>query len=333
MNGRVYDYNLGRFMSVDPLIQSPTSTQSVNPYSYIMNNPLAGTDPTGYACEAATGSHICKSEVKATVTKEGTTAKVHLTGGTAKQQRAVANTIVNGAKTAQATGSSLASGILSEVGSMLWNTKQTMGSTTNSNSDNTAGEVATAAGAASVSLSVLEHTTDGKALVPPIGDYDSTGQSRVMGKLEKVKPGKINQIPLKEITKYASRLGGALGAVAVMASYKANIAALEKGDISDSELKGKLFADAVVALIAFRGGKGGAIVGGAYFVADYVFSKDDVNGWIMIKRESVSAMENTQSSISDSTRELKAIRREYENNPKSVIYSSLGIDNINFGGE
>jgi RHS repeat-associated protein len=48
MNGRVYDYNLGRFMSVDPFIQSPTSTQSVNPYSYIMNNPLAGTDPTGY---------------------------------------------------------------------------------------------------------------------------------------------------------------------------------------------------------------------------------------------------------------------------------------------
>ncbi|MGI2184074.1 SpvB/TcaC N-terminal domain-containing protein [Shewanella oncorhynchi] len=57
MNGRVYDYNLGRFMSVDPLIQSPTSTQSINPYSYIMNNPLAGTDPTGYAgCSA--GSHI-----------------------------------------------------------------------------------------------------------------------------------------------------------------------------------------------------------------------------------------------------------------------------------
>lgn len=55
MNGRIYDYNLGRFMSVDPLIQSPTSTQSVNPYSYIMNNPLAGTDPTGYC---STGTHI-----------------------------------------------------------------------------------------------------------------------------------------------------------------------------------------------------------------------------------------------------------------------------------
>ncbi|MFT4929081.1 MAG: RHS repeat-associated protein, partial [Phenylobacterium sp.] len=51
MNGRVYDYNVGRFMSVDPVIQSPGNSQGVNPYSYIMNNPLAGTDPTGYVIE------------------------------------------------------------------------------------------------------------------------------------------------------------------------------------------------------------------------------------------------------------------------------------------
>ncbi len=48
MNGRAYDYNLGRFLSVDPVIQFPTNSQSLNPYSYIMNNPLSGTDPTGY---------------------------------------------------------------------------------------------------------------------------------------------------------------------------------------------------------------------------------------------------------------------------------------------
>ncbi len=53
MNGRVYDYNLGRFLSVDPFIQEPGNSQSMNPYSYIMNNPLAGTDPSGY--EASTG--------------------------------------------------------------------------------------------------------------------------------------------------------------------------------------------------------------------------------------------------------------------------------------
>lgn len=48
MNGRVYDYNIGRFLSVDPFIQEPGNSQSMNPYSYILNNPLGGTDPSGY---------------------------------------------------------------------------------------------------------------------------------------------------------------------------------------------------------------------------------------------------------------------------------------------
>ncbi|WP_197412268.1 RHS repeat-associated core domain-containing protein [Rheinheimera sp. EpRS3] len=60
MNGRAYDYNLGRFLSVDPIIQSPGNSQSLNPYSYIMNNPLAGTDPTGYmGCAASKIDTVC----------------------------------------------------------------------------------------------------------------------------------------------------------------------------------------------------------------------------------------------------------------------------------
>ena len=43
MNGRVYDPNLGRFLSVDPVFEFPTNTQSLNPYSYVMNNPLSMT--------------------------------------------------------------------------------------------------------------------------------------------------------------------------------------------------------------------------------------------------------------------------------------------------
>ena len=42
MGGRSYDYNLGRFLSVDPIIQAPTNSQSHNPYSYVLNNPLSG---------------------------------------------------------------------------------------------------------------------------------------------------------------------------------------------------------------------------------------------------------------------------------------------------
>jgi RHS repeat-associated protein len=48
MNGRVYDPALGRFLSPDPNIQRPSDLQSYNRYSYVENNPLKYTDPTGY---------------------------------------------------------------------------------------------------------------------------------------------------------------------------------------------------------------------------------------------------------------------------------------------
>ncbi len=57
MNGRTYDYQLGRFLAVDPFIQFPANSQSLNPYSYLMNNPMSGTDPSGY-CVTYTGSRI-----------------------------------------------------------------------------------------------------------------------------------------------------------------------------------------------------------------------------------------------------------------------------------
>jgi RHS repeat-associated protein len=49
MNGRVYDPNIGRFISADPYIQAPLMSQSLNRYSYVMNNPLSMTDPSGYS--------------------------------------------------------------------------------------------------------------------------------------------------------------------------------------------------------------------------------------------------------------------------------------------
>ncbi|MDC8011242.1 RHS repeat-associated core domain-containing protein [Tahibacter soli] len=48
MNGRIYDPALGRFLQADPFVQSPGNSQSHNRYSYVFNNPMAYTDPTGY---------------------------------------------------------------------------------------------------------------------------------------------------------------------------------------------------------------------------------------------------------------------------------------------
>ncbi len=48
MNGRVYDPLLARFTSADPFIQNAMNGQSYNRYSYVQNNPLGFTDPTGY---------------------------------------------------------------------------------------------------------------------------------------------------------------------------------------------------------------------------------------------------------------------------------------------
>jgi len=48
MNGRIYDAKLARFLQADPFIQAATNTQSFNRYSYVMNNPLNATDPSGF---------------------------------------------------------------------------------------------------------------------------------------------------------------------------------------------------------------------------------------------------------------------------------------------
>ena len=104
MNGRVYDYALGRFLSVDPFIQFPLNSQSLNPYSYLGNNPLSGTDPTGYekVCdakgqncsdvthEAPTGSHI-KSNTVVTSSNEKGSASVTLNSS----GHVVSTTVVN----------------------------------------------------------------------------------------------------------------------------------------------------------------------------------------------------------------------------------------------
>jgi RHS repeat-associated protein len=48
MNGRLYDPEIARVLSGDPAIQEPDNSQNYNRYSYVANNPLSFTDPSGY---------------------------------------------------------------------------------------------------------------------------------------------------------------------------------------------------------------------------------------------------------------------------------------------
>ncbi len=45
MNGRIYDPRLGRFLQADPFIED---TGTLNRYTYVHNNPLSYTDPSGF---------------------------------------------------------------------------------------------------------------------------------------------------------------------------------------------------------------------------------------------------------------------------------------------
>ncbi|XYH97996.1 RHS repeat-associated core domain-containing protein [Sorangium sp. So ce1128] len=51
MRGRVYDPAIARFLTPDPLVANPLFGQSFNPYSYVLNNPLAYVDPSGFQPE------------------------------------------------------------------------------------------------------------------------------------------------------------------------------------------------------------------------------------------------------------------------------------------
>ena len=84
MNARVYDPDIGRFLSPDPTVAHPNNPQSFNRYAYAYNNPLNATDPTGFSVSPNAGATGKGATEGATVGNDKSTDTGNpLAGGTA----------------------------------------------------------------------------------------------------------------------------------------------------------------------------------------------------------------------------------------------------------
>jgi RHS repeat-associated protein len=74
MNGRVFDPAIGRFLSADPYIDGPETTQGWNRYAYVHGRTLSATDPSGFnnvrqgftlrSWLNANGTYLSRSDVR-----------------------------------------------------------------------------------------------------------------------------------------------------------------------------------------------------------------------------------------------------------------------------
>ena len=107
MNGRVYDPELGRFLSPDPFIQFPDNSQGYNRYSYVLNNPISVTDPSGYFADILIGFII--NQMTATAAEAvGSAVAAHLGVAAGSAQAVVVQTAVHAGLNGLALGTASA---------------------------------------------------------------------------------------------------------------------------------------------------------------------------------------------------------------------------------
>ena len=58
-NARYYDPAIGRFITPDSIVPNPLDGQDYNRYTYVRNNPIKYSDPSGHCSVAPDGSMIC----------------------------------------------------------------------------------------------------------------------------------------------------------------------------------------------------------------------------------------------------------------------------------
>lgn len=77
----MHDAVLGRMLSPDKYVQDGTNTQAYNRYSYVMNNPLKYTDPSGWLRLADVPQDVNADDNPRGGGAGGYIGKTNLTGG------------------------------------------------------------------------------------------------------------------------------------------------------------------------------------------------------------------------------------------------------------
>ena len=119
MNGRVYDPELGRFISADPFVQVPDSTQGLNRYTYVNNNPLSFTDPSGFFFSAIFDAVKSVFKAAASVVKKVvSTAKKVLSKPVVRQIAAIAINFIPGGQFGAVLVKGFAAGFIASGGDL-----------------------------------------------------------------------------------------------------------------------------------------------------------------------------------------------------------------------
>jgi RHS repeat-associated protein len=102
LNARVYDPTIGRFLSPDSVTETAYDLQVLNRYSYVGNNPLSYTDPSGHCflgCFWSSGIFRAVVAIVAAATLQAELADVELAASTTAElspQLAVLNAGISG---------------------------------------------------------------------------------------------------------------------------------------------------------------------------------------------------------------------------------------------
>ncbi len=106
MGGRIYDGKIGRFLQADPFVQFEENSQSYNRYSYVLNNPMSYTDPSGFFLDKLW------KEIKQYAAVIVAVALTYITGGIASYWAAVWIGGLSGAVGAAVNGGNILTGAL-----------------------------------------------------------------------------------------------------------------------------------------------------------------------------------------------------------------------------